>query len=79
MEDKGLGGATKVWFNCSGGGYKIYYTSFKMALTHYNRNCVSLATALCFLVYGQGYYAYFKVLKIGLGINILSSGIISIG
>lgn len=74
IEDKGLGGATKVWFNCSGCGYKIHYASSQVALTHQNRNCVSLSTALSFLVYGQGYHSYFKVLKMGLGINTLASG-----
>lgn len=75
FQDKGLGGAIKVTVACSEctTDNKIHFASSKMALTHNRRNCVSLATALCFLVYGQGYHTYHKVLKLGLGINTLAS------
>lgn len=34
-----------------------------------------MATALCFLLYGNGYLAYHKVLKLGLGMNVLSKNV----
>ena len=54
--EKRLGGAVKVWFECSGGcGEKVHYASSQVWQRSYKRNCVSLATALCFLVWGGGY------------------------
>ena len=73
-EHKGLGGAVKVWLSCSGCGNEIHYASSQEAVKTSRRNCVSLATALCFLVYGQGYPAYYKVLKLGLGMDVLAKG-----
>lgn len=66
-----MGGTIKVWFACSGCGHEIRYASSKAALQLHNRIGVSIATALCFLDYGQGYPNYYKVLKLGLGINVL--------
>ena len=72
-QDKGLGGAVKIWFVCDGGcESEVHHSSSQLAFGYRRRSCVSLATALCFLVYGQGYPAYAKVLKIGLGMNVLA-------
>ncbi|XP_031575501.1 uncharacterized protein LOC116309092 [Actinia tenebrosa] len=72
IQEKGLGGAVKVNFACSGCGNEIHYASSQVALLHHKRNCVSLETALCFLVYGQGYHNYYKVLKLGVGLDVLA-------
>ena len=71
--EKRLGGAVKVWFACSGGcGKNLQYASSQVWLKSHGRNCVSLAMARCFLVWGGGYPAYTKVLKVGLGMDVLS-------
>ncbi|KXJ07889.1 hypothetical protein AC249_AIPGENE25248 [Exaiptasia diaphana] len=70
--DKGLGGAVKVSLACSGCENEICYSSSQVALTRHHRNCVSLAIAR-FLVYGQGYHSYYKVLKLGMGIDVLAN------
>lgn len=71
--EKGLGCAVKVVLACSGGcGTRIPYASSQLALRSHGRSCVALATALCFLVYGNGYATYFKVLKMGLGMDVLA-------
>ncbi|KXJ07142.1 hypothetical protein AC249_AIPGENE6000 [Exaiptasia diaphana] len=72
LEDKGLGGAANVVFQCSGCSTVINYSSSQVARCSAKRNAVSLATALCFLIYGQGYPAYYKVLKMGMGIDVLA-------
>ena len=73
LQEKGLGGAVKVQLACSGCGTRLDYSSSQIALMSSRRNCVSLATALCFVVYGHGYSMYYKVLKMGLGIDVLAS------
>ena len=71
--EKRLGGTVKVWFACSGGcGKKLQYASIQLWLKSHRRNCVSLAMALCFVVWGDGYPAYTKVLKVGLGMDVLN-------
>ena len=62
----------KVMFVCSGCQAKIHYASSTVAVQSSRRNTVSLATALCFLVYGQGYPLYYKILKLGLGMDALA-------
>ena len=44
-----------------------------MCLKERRRSCVSLALGLCFLIWGHGYPAYHKILKLGLGIPTLTS------
>lgn len=68
----GLGGAVKVLLACSGCGTEVDYASSEVYHKNRKRNCVSLATALCFLVYGQGYPTYYKVLRLGLGMDVLA-------
>ena len=72
-QDKGLGGTVKVSFMCDGRcELQVHHSSSQLAFGYRKRSCVSLATALYFVVYGQGYPAYAKVLKIGLGTNVLA-------
>lgn len=61
-----------MMFACSACENRIHFASSQLALTHNKRNCVSLATVLCFLLYGQGYHTYHKILRLGLGINVLA-------
>lgn len=72
-EEEGLGCAVKIGFACSGGwGVKIDYCSSELALRSHGRTCVSLVTALCFIVYGGGYLTYYKVIHLGLCIDVLA-------
>ena len=73
MKVKSVGLGVKVSFACSGCcGDIIHYSSSQVAITSNRRNCVSLVLALCFLVWGNGYPAYHKVMRLGLGTDVLA-------
>lgn len=66
-EDKGLGRVIKVDVICSGYNNKIYYVSSMVCLKEIRRICVLLVLGFCFLIWGYGYFIYYKVLRLGLG------------
>lgn len=71
-EDKGLDGAIKVDVTCSGCNNKIHYASSMVCLKETRRTCVSLTLGLCFLIWGHGYPIYYKVLRLGLGMETIA-------
>ncbi|KAJ7377765.1 hypothetical protein OS493_026901 [Desmophyllum pertusum] len=73
LERKGLGGAINLNVACSGCGVQLQYASSMVCLTERRRKCVSLSLGLCFLIWGHGYPAYHKILKLGLGICTLTN------
>ena len=66
FQDKGIGGAIKVGFACSGCEKRTDYASRMVCLRETRRNCVSLALGLCFLIWAHGYPIYHKILRLSL-------------
>lgn len=71
-EKKGLGGAMKLLFQCSGcWESEVPYKSSQLA-DESRRQMVSLALSLAFIISGHGYASYRKTLGKGLGLGVVS-------